>query len=112
MRADRTIAKRGRKKGVALVAATAEVQIAEQERQFRELLEYCPAALVVVDEDGHLLFHNARLRSARSRFLRGSAQQVPARQYPQLSVEREPAFWHRCFRWWLAWCHSHGGTRI
>ncbi len=41
---------------------TAEVQIAEQERQFREVLEFCPAALVIVDEDGRLLFHNARLR--------------------------------------------------
>jgi PAS domain S-box-containing protein len=41
-------------------AATAE--IAEHERQFREMLEYCPAALVVVDEAGRLLFHNARLR--------------------------------------------------
>ena len=40
----------------------AEVQIAEQERQFREVLEFCPAALVIVDEDGRLLFHNARLR--------------------------------------------------
>ena len=37
-------------------------QIAEQERQFREALEYCPAGLVAVDEDGRLLFHNARLR--------------------------------------------------
>jgi PAS domain S-box-containing protein len=36
--------------------------VAEHERQFRELLEFCPAALVVVDEDGRLLFHNARLR--------------------------------------------------
>jgi PAS domain S-box-containing protein len=35
---------------------------AEHERQFRELLEFCPAALLVVDEDGRLLFHNARLR--------------------------------------------------
>src|SRR5215213_3444735 len=39
-----------------------EAQITEQERQFREILEYCPAALNVVDEDGRLLFHNARLR--------------------------------------------------
>jgi PAS domain S-box-containing protein len=37
-------------------------QLAEQERQFREMLELCPAALVIVDEDGRLLFHNARLR--------------------------------------------------
>jgi PAS domain S-box-containing protein len=37
-------------------------EAAEHERQFCELLEFCPAALLVVDEDGHLLFHNARLR--------------------------------------------------
>src|SRR5438093_687102 len=37
-------------------------QAAEYERQFREILEFCPAALLVVDEDGRLLFHNARLR--------------------------------------------------
>jgi PAS domain-containing protein len=36
-------------------------EAAEYERQFREILEYCPAALLVVDEDGRLLFHNARL---------------------------------------------------
>lgn len=35
---------------------------AEQERQFREILKYCPAALMVVDEDGRLLLHNAALR--------------------------------------------------
>ena len=34
----------------------------EQERQFRELLEFCPAALMIVDDDGRILFHNARLR--------------------------------------------------
>ena len=39
-----------------------EAQVAEQERQFREILEYCPAGLIVVNEDGRLLFHNARLR--------------------------------------------------
>jgi PAS domain S-box-containing protein len=37
-------------------------RIEEHERQFREILEYCPAALLIVDEDGRLLFHNARLR--------------------------------------------------
>jgi PAS domain S-box-containing protein len=37
-------------------------EAAEHERQFREILEFCPAALSVVDEDGRLLFHNARLR--------------------------------------------------
>jgi PAS domain-containing protein len=38
-----------------------EAQVAEQERQFREILDCCPAALCIVDEDGRLLFHNARL---------------------------------------------------
>jgi len=38
------------------------VEAAEHERQFQEILEFGPAALVVVDEDGRLLFHNARLR--------------------------------------------------
>jgi PAS domain S-box-containing protein len=37
------------------------IEAAEHERQFRELLEFCPAALLVVDDDGRLLFHNARL---------------------------------------------------
>jgi PAS domain S-box-containing protein len=41
--------------------AAPEAALAEQERQFRELLEFCPAALLVVDDDGRLLFHNARL---------------------------------------------------
>jgi PAS domain S-box-containing protein len=39
-----------------------EAQVAEQERQLREILEYCPAGLIVVDEEGRLLFHNWRLR--------------------------------------------------
>lgn len=38
-----------------------QAQIAEQEHQLREILDYCPAGLVVVDEDGRLLFHNWRL---------------------------------------------------
>ncbi|MGC1751159.1 MAG: PAS domain S-box protein, partial [Pseudolabrys sp.] len=38
------------------------VEAAEHERQFREILEFCPAGLLVVDDDGRLLFHNARLR--------------------------------------------------
>ena len=38
-----------------------EARVAEQDRQFRELLDFCPAAVSVVDEDGRLLFHNARL---------------------------------------------------
>src|SRR5258708_27335340 len=36
--------------------------IAEYERQFEEILEHCAAGLNVVDEDGRLLFHNARIR--------------------------------------------------
>jgi PAS domain S-box-containing protein len=39
-----------------------EAQVAEQEHQLREILEYCPAGLCVVDEEGRLLFHNWRLR--------------------------------------------------
>jgi PAS domain S-box-containing protein len=42
--------------------AQREAQVAEQERQLREILEYCPAGLIVVDEEGRLLFHNWRLR--------------------------------------------------
>jgi len=38
------------------------LEAVEHERQFREMLEFCPAALLVVDDDGRLLFHNARLR--------------------------------------------------
>ena len=38
-----------------------DFRVAEHERQFRELLEYCPAALSIVDEEGRLVFHNARL---------------------------------------------------
>ena len=34
-----------------------EQQVAEQERQLREVLDYSPAAVGVVDEDGRLLFH-------------------------------------------------------
>ena len=39
-----------------------EGQVAEQERQLREILEHSPAAVGVVDEDGRLLFHNWRMR--------------------------------------------------
>ena len=39
-----------------------QTEVAEHERQFLELLAYCPAALSVVDDAGLLLFHNARLR--------------------------------------------------
>jgi PAS domain S-box-containing protein len=40
-----------------------EARVAEQERQLREILDYCPAGLCVVNDDGKLLFHNRRLRS-------------------------------------------------
>jgi hypothetical protein len=36
-------------------SSTLGAEAAEHERQFRELLEFCPAALLVVDEDGRLL---------------------------------------------------------
>jgi PAS domain S-box-containing protein len=39
-----------------------EAELVEQERQFRDILEHCPAGLNVVDEEGRLLFHNARAR--------------------------------------------------
>jgi len=43
-----------------------QAQVAEQERQLREILDFCPAGLVVVDEDGRLVFHNRRLRELLS----------------------------------------------
>ena len=39
-----------------------ERQVREQEHQLREILDFCPAAVCVVDEDGRVLFHNRRLR--------------------------------------------------
>jgi PAS domain S-box-containing protein len=42
--------------------ANHETQILEQERQLREILDYCPAAVCVVDEEGRILFHNRRMR--------------------------------------------------
>ena len=39
-----------------------ETQVVEQERQLHEILDFCPAAVTVVDEDGRILFHNRRLR--------------------------------------------------
>lgn len=39
-----------------------EAQLVEHERQFREILDFCPAGLNVVNEEGQLLFHNARVR--------------------------------------------------
>ena len=53
---------RKRRSPAATLAVTLGAEAAEHERQFREILEFCPAALLVVDEDGRLLFHNARLR--------------------------------------------------
>jgi PAS domain S-box-containing protein len=51
-----------KKRSIAAKSAALGAEAVEHERQFRELLEFCPAALVVVDENGRLLFHNARLR--------------------------------------------------
>jgi PAS domain S-box-containing protein len=42
--------------------ATLGAEAAEHERQLRELLEFSPAAIGIVDEAGRLLFHNVRLR--------------------------------------------------
>jgi PAS domain S-box-containing protein len=58
MSSDTTIGRSASASGGSALGAEA----AEHERQFLELLEFCPAALLVVDEDGRLLFHNARLR--------------------------------------------------
>ncbi len=56
--------------------------IAEQERHFHDILEACPAALVVVDEEGRLLFHNARLRK------------LLGYQKEELDVIDTSEFWH------------------
>ena len=45
-----------------MTASTPITEAAEHQRQFQEILEFSPAALLVVDEDGQLLFHNAQLR--------------------------------------------------
>jgi PAS domain S-box-containing protein len=62
----RRISKRSKKSEkrslIATEPALLGLEAVEHERQFREILEFCPAALLVVDEDGRLLFHNARLR--------------------------------------------------
>ena len=39
-----------------------EHQVVEQERQLHEILDYCPSAVCVVDEEGRILFHNRRMR--------------------------------------------------
>lgn len=62
MSADATHTQSTDKRLAVVGVAVPEAQVAEHERQFRELLELCPAALVIVDDDGRLLFHNARLR--------------------------------------------------
>jgi ABC-type uncharacterized transport system substrate-binding protein len=53
------------------------VEAAEHERQFREMLEFCPAALLVVDEDGRLLFHTLAL-GARLPTMHGVREYVEA----------------------------------
>jgi PAS domain S-box-containing protein len=62
MSADATRTQSRNERLAASASRGPDAQIAEHERQFRELLELCPAALVIVDDDGRLLFHNARLR--------------------------------------------------
>ena len=43
-------------KSAAPINGSSDRDIAEYERQFREILEHCPAGLTVDDEDGRLLF--------------------------------------------------------
>jgi PAS domain S-box-containing protein len=59
-----------------------EKQVVEQERQLREILDYCPAAVCVVDEEGRILFHNRRMRD-----LLGYEQQ-------ELELFDTKLFWH------------------
>lgn len=49
-------------KSTAPIDSSIDRDIAEHDRQFREILEHCPAGLNVVDEDGRLPFHNACIR--------------------------------------------------
>jgi PAS domain S-box-containing protein len=65
-----------------------EAHVAEQERQFRETLEYCPAGLLVVDEDGRLLFHNARLRELLG-YEKDELELIDTRQFWQDLAQRE-----------------------
>ena len=62
MTADATNVDRHDETSAARGGRAAEAQVAEQERQLREVLEHCPAALNIVDDEGRLLFHNWRLR--------------------------------------------------
>lgn len=76
-----------------------EAEIAEQQRQFRDILEHCPAALVVVDEAGRLLFHNARLR------------QLLGYDSAELHLFDTRRFWHDLDQrgQLVAALHDHGG---
>jgi len=53
---------------------------AEHERQFREILEFSPAAILIVDEDGRLLFHNARLRELLG-YEKGELDRIDTREF-------------------------------
>ena len=44
------------------ITSLTQHEVIEQERQLHEILDYSPAAVAVVDEDGRILFHNWRLR--------------------------------------------------
>ncbi len=71
-----------------------EAQSAEHERQFREILDHCPAGLNVVDEDGRLLFHNARVRDCSAtpnRRWSGSIRRLLARPRRARAPDRKPA---------------------
>jgi PAS domain-containing protein len=69
-------------------------EAAEHERQFREILEFCPAALLVVDEDGRLLFHNARLRDLLG-YDKDELERIDTRQFWH-DLDQRPGSSLRC----------------
>src|SRR5215212_6693443 len=66
-------------------------RVTEHERQFREILEHCPAGLNIVDEEGRLFFHSARLREMmgydEDEILRRSGE--PRRQGGRVSLRKD-----------------------
>jgi PAS domain S-box-containing protein len=78
------------------------VEAAEHERQFRETLEFCPAGVCVVDEDGRLLFHNERLR------------ELTGYQKDELELFDTRLFWHDLDQRAriIAELRSHGGQLL
>ncbi|GIK98898.1 MAG: hypothetical protein BroJett029_31070 [Alphaproteobacteria bacterium] len=79
-----------------------QAQLREQERRFREILDCCPAGLVVVDEDGRLLFHNARLRQLLN-YAADEIELIDTRLFWQDLQQREEI---------VAALHEHGGQLL